>query len=57
MTTRTAFLRTAALSLTALVALAGCGTRKEIAYTYTKANVTEVLLLGTRRCSNAPMAW
>lgn len=45
MTTRTAFLRTAALSLTALVALAGCGTRKEIAYTYTKANVTEVQLL------------
>lgn len=36
---------TAALGLTALVALAGCGTRKEIAYTYTKANVTETMLL------------
>ena len=47
MTTRTPFIlrATTALGLVALVALAGCGTRKEIAYTYTKANVTEVMLL------------
>lgn len=45
MTTRTAFVRTAALALTALVALAGCATRKEVAYTYTKTNVTQAQLL------------
>lgn len=36
---------TAALGIAALVAFTGCGTRKEIAYTYTKANVTETMLL------------
>ena len=36
---------TAALGIAALVTLAGCGMRKEIVYTYTKANVTEITLL------------
>lgn len=40
------FITTAAtLGIAALVTLAGCGTRKEITYTYTKANVTETMLL------------
>lgn len=45
MPTITTLIRTTALGLTALVALTSCGTRKEIAYTYTKANVTETQLL------------
>ena len=47
MTTRTPLIlrATTALGLAALVALAGCGARKEITYTYTKANVNEIMLL------------
>lgn len=46
MPTPTSLIRaTAGLGLAALVALGGCGVRKEIVYTYTKANVSQTQLL------------
>jgi hypothetical protein len=45
MPTRATIARTAILGLATLVALAGCGTRKELARTYTKDNVSPQQLL------------